>query len=114
MLKIADNIDNIEELSEGAGRMQRLPINITRKRWVLIKDEKEILCGSQRNHVFKPLDDVGNRAIKTFRTKKESISYLKNYVFKYTIYENMFEISDDYIKYFNNYYVAVEVTEVIK
>lgn len=111
---IVDNIENTEELSEGVGRTRRLPINIIRKKWILVKDEKEILCGSQRNYHFEPFNEIDDKAIKTFRTKKEAISYLKNHTFKFTRYKDNLEITDDYIKYFNNIYVAVEVTEVIR
>lgn len=111
---IVDNIESTEELSEGVGRTRCLPLNITRKKWVLVKDEKEILCGAQRHYHFEPFDKIGDKEIKKFRTKKEAISYLKNHTFRFTRYEDNLEITDDYIKYFDDIYVAVQVTEVIK
>lgn len=48
-------------------------MKITRKRWVIVKDDK-IFCGLARNYGFKPIDDIGNTAIKTYAGKQKAES----------------------------------------
>ena len=48
-------------------------MTITRKRWVIIKDDK-IFCGLAQNYRFKPIDDIGDTAIKTYISKKKAES----------------------------------------
>ena len=48
-------------------------MTIARKRWVIIKDDK-IFCGLARNYKFKPIDDIGDTAIKTYTSKKKAES----------------------------------------
>ena len=48
-------------------------MTIARKRWVIIKDNK-IFCGLARNYKFKPIDDIGDTAIKTYTSKKKAES----------------------------------------
>ena len=107
-------MSNIVDNIECDGKTYCLPFKIMRKKWVLVKNEKEILCGAQRHYRFEPFDEIGDKEIKKFRTKKEAISYLKNHTFKFTRYKDNLEISEDFIKYFNEIYVAIEITEVIR
>lgn len=53
--------------------MEVLKLTIARKRWVIIKDDK-IFCGLARNYKFKPIDDIGDTAIKTYLSKKKAES----------------------------------------
>ena len=48
-------------------------MTIARKRWVIIKDDK-IFCGLARNYKFKPINDIGDTAIKTYTSKKKAES----------------------------------------
>ena len=48
-------------------------MEITRKRWVIVKDD-EIFCGLARNYDFKLIDDIGNTAIKTYVSKQKAVS----------------------------------------
>lgn len=48
-------------------------MTITRKRWVIIKDDK-IFCGLAQNYRFKPIDNIGDTAIKTYTSKKKAES----------------------------------------
>ena len=48
-------------------------MTIARKRWVIIKDDK-IFCGLARNYKFKPINNIGDTAIKTYTTKKKAES----------------------------------------
>ena len=45
---------------------------ITRKRYVIIRDGTDIFCGLARNFQFKPIDDIGDTAIKTYSSKKKA------------------------------------------
>ena len=110
MSNIVDNIENIEELSEGTGRTQRLPHNITRKRWIIVRDGTDILCGLARNYDFKPIDKIGDTAIKTYRSKKSAFSSFRKcwWGAQDAVIEN------DQMTFGGNTYAAVEVTEVIK
>lgn len=46
---------------------------IARQRWVIIKDD-EIFCSLSRNYKFKPIDNIGDAAIKTYLSKKKAES----------------------------------------
>lgn len=46
-------------------------MTIARKRWVIVKDN-DIFCGLARNYKFKPIDDIGDTAIKTYLSKKKA------------------------------------------
>ena len=48
-------------------------MTIARKRWVIIKEDK-IFCGLARNYKFKPINDIGDTAIKTNTSKKKAES----------------------------------------
>jgi len=48
-------------------------LTIARKRWVIIKEDK-IFCGLARNYKFKPINDIGDTAIKTYTSKKKAES----------------------------------------
>lgn len=51
-------------------------MTIARKRWVIIKDNK-IFCGLARNYKFKPIDDIGDTAIKPTQVKRKQNLLLK-------------------------------------
>jgi hypothetical protein len=55
-------------------------MKISRERWVIIRNDTEIFCGLARNYEFKPIDDIGNTAIKTYLSKnKAEGSFLKSW-----------------------------------
>ena len=48
-------------------------MKIERKRYVVMrKNRTEIWCGLARQFHFKKIDEIGESAIKTYRTKKTS------------------------------------------
>lgn len=48
-------------------------MKIERKRYVIMrKNRTEIWCGLSRDFYFKSIDDIGNTAVKTYRTKKQA------------------------------------------
>lgn len=48
-------------------------MKIERKRYVVMrKNRTEIWCGLAQNFHFKKIDDVGESAIKTYRTEKQA------------------------------------------
>lgn len=50
-------------------------MKIQRKRWVIMRNNRtEIFCGLARNYQFKPVDDIGNTSIKTYRSEKTALS----------------------------------------
>jgi hypothetical protein len=48
-------------------------MRIERERWVIVKGN-EIFCGLARNYQFKPIDNIGNTAIKTYLSKNKAES----------------------------------------
>ena len=48
-----------------------MPLKIKRERWVIVKGE-EIFCGLARCYQFKPIDSIGNTAIKTYLSKSKA------------------------------------------
>lgn len=54
-------------------------LKIERERWVIIKGD-EIFCGLARHYQFKPINDIGNTAIKTYLSKnKAEASFLNSW-----------------------------------
>ena len=49
-------------------------MKIQRERWVIIRDGKDIFCGLARQFQFKPINDIGDTAIKTYLSKNKAIS----------------------------------------
>ena len=50
-------------------------MRIERGRWVIMRNNRtEIFCGLARNYKFKPINDIGNTAIKTYRSKNTALS----------------------------------------
>ena len=50
-------------------------MRIERERWVIMRNNRtEIFCGLARNYQFKPINDIGNTAIKTYRSKNTALS----------------------------------------
>lgn len=46
-----------------------------RERWIIRrKDTGEIMCGLARQFHFKPVEKIGDTAIKTYRSKKQAFS----------------------------------------
>ena len=48
-------------------------MKIERERWVIVKGN-EIFCGLARHYQFKPINDIGNTAIKTYLSKNKAES----------------------------------------
>lgn len=50
-------------------------MEITRKRYVVTrKNRTEIWCGLARTFHFKPINEIGETAIKTYRTRNQAES----------------------------------------
>lgn len=48
-------------------------MKIQRKRYVVMRNNRtEIWCGLSRDFVFKPIDNIGDTAVKTYRTAKQA------------------------------------------
>ncbi len=47
-------------------------IEITRKRYVIIDDNNRIFCGLARAYQFKPVDNIGDTAIKTYLSSNKA------------------------------------------
>lgn len=54
-------------------------LKIQRERWVIVKGE-EIFCGLARCYQFKPINNIGNTAIKTYLSKsKAEMSFVSSW-----------------------------------
>ena len=49
-----------------------MKINISRERWVIIKNENMILCGLSRGFHFNELGNIKNTAIKTYLSENKA------------------------------------------
>lgn len=49
-------------------------ISIVRVRYVVVRDGAEVFCGLAKNYQFKPLDDIGDTAVKTYRSEAQAIA----------------------------------------
>jgi hypothetical protein len=49
-------------------------MKISRERWVIIRNGTDIFCGLARNYQFKPIDNIGDAAIKTYLSEQKAIS----------------------------------------
>ena len=50
-------------------------MKIERKRYVVMrKNRTEIWCGLSKNFYFKPVNEVGETAVKTYRTENQAKS----------------------------------------
>lgn len=58
-------------------------MKIQRKRFVVMRNNRtEIWCGLSKQFYFKPITDIGDTAIKTYRTEKQAStcsSYDRNF-----------------------------------
>lgn len=54
-------------------------MKIERKRWVIMRNNRtEIFCGLARHYEFKPVDNIGNTAIKTYLSEDKALSGFKS------------------------------------
>ena len=64
-------------------------ITIKRIRYVVINNHNEIFCGLARNYTFKPIDNIGDTAIKTYLSeKKAKSSFLSSWYAKEEDFNN--------------------------
>jgi hypothetical protein len=52
-------------------------INIRRKRYIILRQEKEqleIFCGLARNYSFRPISDIGDVPVKTYLSEKKALA----------------------------------------
>lgn len=49
-----------------------MSIDIKRIRWIVIRDGKEIFCGLAQHYEFKPIENIGNTAIKTYLSENKA------------------------------------------
>lgn len=55
-------------------------VNISRTRYVIVRDDDSIFCGLSRNYQFKKIDDIGDTSIKTYLSaKKAKSSFLQSW-----------------------------------
>lgn len=55
-------------------------IQIVRTRYVIVRDDNSIFCGLARDYQFKPINDIGDTAIKTYLSeKKAKASFLRSW-----------------------------------
>lgn len=47
---------------------------IKRKRYVIVRNNKDIFCGLSRDYKFKPVNELGNTPIKTYLSEKKAWS----------------------------------------
>lgn len=53
---------------------------IKRKRYVVVTNDNRIFCGLARNYELKPIDSIGNTAIKTYLSaNKAKSSFLSSW-----------------------------------
>lgn len=58
-------------------------MRIERERWIITRNNRaEIFCGLARNYQFKPVNDIGNTAIKTYRSKNTALSSFESSWYK--------------------------------
>lgn len=55
-----------------------MTVIIVRKRYVVVDDRNRIFCGLARHYNFKPMDDIGDTAIKTYLSEKKAKSSFLN------------------------------------
>lgn len=54
-------------------------MRIERDRWVIMRNNrKEIFCGLSSNYKFKPIDNIGNTAIKTYKSENIALRSFAN------------------------------------
>lgn len=65
-----------EELKELLNRTMEKPMKnvITRKRYIIVRDGTDIMCGLAREYHFKPMSDIGDTQIKTYSREKKAIA----------------------------------------
>jgi len=49
-------------------------MKISRKRWVIIRNSKDIFCGLSRAFQFKAIYNIGDTAIKTYLSRNKAIA----------------------------------------
>lgn len=76
-----------------------MKISIERKRYIIIRDGKDIFCGLARNYKFKPISDIGDASLKTYLSRNKAIS-----AFNKSWYEDFDDVR----------YKVVEITESIR
>ena len=54
-------------------------MRIERERWVIMRNNrKEIFCGLASNYTFKAIDNIGNTAIKTYKSENIALRSFAN------------------------------------
>ena len=53
---------------------------IVRERFVIVRDEKEILCGILGRYKFCPFDEVKKAALKTYDSKARAMAGLRKFM----------------------------------
>ena len=57
-----------------------MALAIIRKRYIVVNDNNEIFCGLARMYHFKPIDNIGDTAIKTYLSaEKAKSSFLSSW-----------------------------------
>ena len=80
-------------------------MKIERIRYVVTRNnDTEIFCGLARNYTFKPINDMGTTAIKTYLSRKKAESS----------FESSWYIREDYETIYDLGYNVLEVKEIIE
>lgn len=52
----------------------KVKIRIERKRYVIIRNGKDVFCGLARHFQFKPISEIGDTAVKTYLSRNKAIA----------------------------------------
>lgn len=48
---------------------------VNRERWIIQRvDSGEVFCGVAKNYYFKPIENIGETCLKTYRSEKQALS----------------------------------------
>jgi hypothetical protein len=59
---------------EGKVTTQEAKLSIVRERYIIVRDGAEVFCGIAKHYQFKPFDNIGDTAVKTYRSEAQAIS----------------------------------------
>lgn len=52
---------------------------LERKRWIVVREDTgEVFCGLAKHFQFKPISDIGDTAIKTYRSEAQALAGFAN------------------------------------
>lgn len=52
---------------------------VNRERWIIQRtDTNEVFCGVAKHYYFKPIEDIGETCLKTYRSEKQALSAFRS------------------------------------